>query len=126
MTTKSLLSPDYVAFVNDLKARIQSARVSAARLVNRELIMLYWDIGQAIVEKQEQMGWGKSVVEMLARDLQEAFPDSRGFSAVSLWAMRRVYVEYARDPILQQLVEELGSGILPGGSEQTQPAPAAD
>lgn len=57
MTTKLLLSPDYVAFVNDLKARIQSARVSAARAVNRDLILLYWDIGRGIVERQKTLGW---------------------------------------------------------------------
>ena len=47
-------TPDYAAFVIGLKARIQSARISAARAVNRDLILLYWDIGRGIVEKQQQ------------------------------------------------------------------------
>ncbi len=107
MTTKSLISPDYVAFVNDLKARIQSARVSAARAVNRDLILLYWDIGRGIVEKQAQFGWGESVVEMLAQDLQAAFPEMRGFAARSLWNMRRFFMAYAAPEILPQAVAEL-------------------
>jgi len=61
---------DYAAFLTDHKARIQSARISAARAVNRDLILLYWDIGQAIVEKQQQLGWGESVIDRLSRDLQ--------------------------------------------------------
>jgi predicted nuclease of restriction endonuclease-like (RecB) superfamily len=107
MKTKSLVGPDYAAFLTELKGRIVSARLHAARAVNRDLILLYWDIGRSIVEKQEKLGWGESVVEMLAKDLQKAFPGMRGFSKANLWAMRRVYLEYGRDPILQQLAEEL-------------------
>ncbi len=79
MKAKALISPEYVAFVADLKSRIAAARLHAARAVNRDLILLYWDIGRGIVEKQETLGWGKSVVEMLAKDLQKAFPGMRGF-----------------------------------------------
>ena len=51
MKPSSVLPADYPAFLTDLKARIQSARISAARAVNRDLILLYWDIGQAIMKK---------------------------------------------------------------------------
>lgn len=56
--TSLAISSDYRQFVNDLKARIASARLSAARHVNRGLVMLYWDIGQGIVEKQKALSWG--------------------------------------------------------------------
>jgi predicted nuclease of restriction endonuclease-like (RecB) superfamily len=105
--TKTLTHPDYPAFLTELKSRILHARTSAARAVNRELVALYWDIGRGIVKKQETAGWGDAVVEQLAADLRAEFPDMRGFSTGNLWAMRRVYMEYARDPILQQAVEEL-------------------
>ena len=68
------ISREYAEFVTELKARIQSARIFAARAVNRDLILLYWDIGRGIVEKQEELGWDESVVELLSRDLQQAFP----------------------------------------------------
>lgn len=61
--------PGYPAFLDELKRRIRSAQVRAATAVNRELIQLYWDIGRGIVQKQGVEGWGKSVVERLARDL---------------------------------------------------------
>ena len=81
----------YARFLAELKTRIKSARLSAARAVNRELILLYWDIGRAIVEKQETEGWGQSVVEKLAVDLRTGFPDMCGFSASSLWRMRQLF-----------------------------------
>ncbi len=95
MTTKFLVTPEYTTFLTALKGRISSARLHAARAVNRDLILLYWDIGRSIVEKQEKSGWGESVVEMLAKDLQKAFPGVQGFSANNLWLMRQFYKAYS-------------------------------
>ena len=78
----SIASPEYRRFIEQLKTRVLSARLSAARAVNCDLILLYWDIGRGIVEKQQTLGWGESVVEMVAADLQRAFPaDDRLFAA---------------------------------------------
>src|SRR5919109_325125 len=107
MKSKLPLSREYVQFVSELKTRIQSARISAAQAVNRDLILLYWDIGRGILERQEKLGWGKNIVEDLARDLQAAFPDSQGFSPRNLWYMRCLYAEYSASEILQQLAAEL-------------------
>jgi predicted nuclease of restriction endonuclease-like (RecB) superfamily len=100
-------SPEYRHFVAELKARVLSARISAARAVNRDVILLYWDIGRGIVEKQKALGWGKSVVETLAKDLQKAFPGMVGFSASNLWRIRQLYSEYSTPEFLAQLVLEL-------------------
>jgi hypothetical protein len=64
--TTMLTTPEYRQFIEDLKARVTAARISAARAVNRDLILLYWDIGRGIVEKQRMLGWGESVVEMVS------------------------------------------------------------
>jgi len=120
--TTALALPDYPAFLAALKDRILHARISAARAVNNELILLYWDIGRGIVEKQLTAGWGDSVVERLATDLRASFPNLRGFSPRNIWDMRRFYTactdslflaraagELARDPktpILRQAVAE--------------------
>lgn len=107
MRHKVIISPEYSAFVRELKTRIQSARISAGRAVNRDLIKLYWDIGRGILERQKSLGWGKNIVEELARDLRAEFPDSQGFSSRSLWYMRCFYAEYSAPEILQQLAAEL-------------------
>ena len=100
----------YSTFVDAVKARIVSARISAARAISRELIGLYWDIGKMIVEKQEELGWGKAVVETLAQDLQKEFPSVSGFSPQNLWFMRQLYSEYRCDENLQQFVREIPWG----------------
>lgn len=102
---------EYASLVAELKERIRSARVQATRAVNRELIDLYWDIGKAIVERQRQLGWGKSVVEKLAGDLRVAFPERTGFSPQNLWFMRQLYEEWHKQPKLLRLVRELPWGV---------------
>jgi len=57
MSNESGLASGYVSWLGDVKMRIRSARTVAARTINRELILLYWDIGRGIVEKQQQLGW---------------------------------------------------------------------
>lgn len=102
-----LAFPDYPAFLADIKQRIAAARLTAARAVNRELILLYWDIGRAIVEKQRAAAWGDAVVERLAADLRAEFPDMRGFSADNLWRMRQFVAEWTAPEFLEQAVPEM-------------------
>ena len=97
---------DYASFAADLKTRIASARLTAARAVNSELVGLYWDIGAAIREKQAVRGWGDAVVEKLSRDLKRSFPGTTGFSAINLWRMRRLHETYTAPDFLSQLVTE--------------------
>jgi predicted nuclease of restriction endonuclease-like (RecB) superfamily len=105
-----LLPDDYGEFLGEVKRRVRSAQYEALRVVNRELISLYWDIGRMIVARQEGQGWGRSVVERLAEDLQAEFPGVRGFSTANLWRMRQFYATYARNEELSQLVREIGWG----------------
>lgn len=97
----------YTDFLKELKDRIREAQSSALRAVNKELVMLYWDIGRRIVEKQKTEKWGDSVIEGLAKDLQIAFPGMHGFSARNLWRMRDLYVTYGNNEKLSPLVAEI-------------------
>lgn len=115
-SVESAKTQEYATFLGELKQRIASARLSAAHAVNRDLILLYWDIGRGIVEKQEAMGWGQSVVELLSRDLQKAFPGLTGFSAANLWRMRQFYSACTTPEFLAQAVREL-KGTFPAASE---------
>jgi predicted nuclease of restriction endonuclease-like (RecB) superfamily len=92
----------------EVKQRIRSAQYEALKAVNREMINLYWDIGQMIVIKQQKDNWGKSVVEQLAKDLQTEFPGISGFSAANLWRMRLFYESYANNEKLAPMVREIG------------------
>jgi len=114
------IAPDYTSFLTEVKGRIQTARLQAGRAVNRELVMLYWDIGRGIVEKQQTAGWGEAVVERLAADLRAEFPDMRGFSGRNVWDMKRLYLACSEPEFLQQAVAEMGrAGILQQTAEET-------
>lgn len=112
MTTDNvkILKSDYLPFLEEIKGKIKSARIQAYRKANKELILLYLEIGERIVEKQEQLGWGKSIVEKLSNDLKKEFPAQTGYSAQNLWYMRQFYLTYKDFPNLQQLVGEIPWG----------------
>ncbi len=83
-----LSTPDFQQFVFEVKAMIREAQYRALRAVKRELIDLYLNLGKLITEKQSLHGWGRSVVDNLARELQLGFPGESGYSSRNLWLMR--------------------------------------
>lgn len=97
----------YGDFLKEIKAQIRQRQYQALRAANKELLALYWWLGEAISRRQAEQGWGKAVVETLARDLQAEFPGRNGFSAQNLWLMRQFYGEYCDKPKLQPLVGEI-------------------
>jgi len=86
---------------------IERARENAFRAVNRELILMYWEIGKYISEKVKVAGWGKSIVTDFARFLQTERPDIKGFSASNIWRMRQFYETYFDNEKLAPLVREI-------------------
>lgn len=98
---------DFNLFVSEIKQKISNAQYEALKAVNQELINLYWEIGKNIVQRQQQFGWGKSVVKNLADELQNEFVGIRGFSVQNLWNMRQFYLEYQQNKKLQPLVREI-------------------
>src|SRR4029077_15804908 len=110
MATKSMVPVGYAALLARVKERVRTAQIKAALSANRELILLYWDIGRAIVDAQKDKGYGKRVVEMLSADLRREFPEMAGLSALNLWRMRAFYLTYAvSGQKLSQLVTESDS-----------------
>ncbi len=72
--------PDgYVEWLVELKDRIHKAQQRALLAINRELVLLYWQIGRDILSRQAQQGWGSKVIDRLAKDLRTAFPEMKGF-----------------------------------------------
>jgi len=101
----------YAQLLIDLKARIQAVRTRAALAVNRELIALYWDMGEMIVERQQQHDWGSAVIDHLSQDLRREFPDNKGFSRSNLFRMRMFYLAYSEaGEFVAQLVRQIPWG----------------
>ncbi|MDI7247568.1 MAG: PDDEXK nuclease domain-containing protein [Bacillota bacterium] len=98
-----VLSKAYQELLEDLKQRIRTARVRAALMVNRELVLLYWQIGQTILHRQAKEGWGARVIDRLAEDLRQDFPDMRGFSPRNLKYMRAFAEAYSDEQFVQQV-----------------------
>ena len=108
------LPTGYIELLDDLKTRIRAAQVKAALAVNRELIQLYWDLGQRIVARQEHEGWGNAVIERLAKDVRKAFPGTQGFSRTNVFRMRAFYLAYAKErAIVPQPVGLLSDAKVP-------------
>lgn len=110
MPTHPTLFPEdtnYIALLDGLKKRIRSAQVRAALAVNQELILLYWQIGREILERQQQKGWGSKVVDRLAKDLRQEFPDMKGFSRSNLLYMRAFAEAWPDEQIVQRTVGQL-------------------
>ena len=108
--TDFLSSPvpfNYNRFLTDLKEQIQSAQLRASIAINRELILLYWQIGQSILERQRESGWGSKVIDQLAKDLAKAFPEMRGFSSRNLKYMRTFAEAYPNEEVVQRCVAQL-------------------
>ncbi len=98
-----LFADSYDEFFRDLKERIRSSQVKAALAVNQELVLLYWQIGQEIRQRQQDEGWGTKVIDRLARDLKMEFPAMTGFSPRNLKYMRSFAEAYPDPAIVHQL-----------------------
>lgn len=109
MKCMGAIDKGYLSILKSLKTRIRLANLKVAIAVNAELLELYWEIGYAISQQQQQEGWGTKVIEKLARDLKMEFPDFKGLSIRNLWYMKKFAEEWPREPILQPVVAELQS-----------------
>lgn len=119
----SLIPKGYAPLLADLKARVRSAQVKAAVSVNRELILLYWNIGREILRAQKAEGWGAKVVERLAKDLAAEFPEMGGFSFTNLMRMRTFADAYGAVEIFPQAVGKSGTAAA---SAAILPQPAGE
>ncbi|MFH0922343.1 MAG: PDDEXK nuclease domain-containing protein [Fibrobacterota bacterium] len=103
----STLPKDYLEVLAELKRKIIDSQSKAALSVNTNMIALYWHIGGTIVLRQTISGWGNSVVERLAFDLQQHFPRHDGFSPRNIWRMRAFFLAWSGGPQkLTQAVSE--------------------
>ncbi len=100
-------TPSPLADFEEVLRLIEAARDRAVSAVNKELIDLYWNIGEHISRKIAAAGWGQGTVEALAGHIRQRQPNTRGFSASNLWRMMQFYETYRGQPKLATLLREL-------------------
>ena len=105
--TRAGLPSDYAAILSDLKQRIQKERLRTVMAANSAMVLLYWDVGRTILARQDTAGWGAKVIDRLAADLREAFPDMKGFSPRNLKYMRAFAAAWPDWAIVQRVVAQI-------------------
>ena len=108
MTSTDPAPTAYPQLLSEIKQRIRSAQYEALKAVNTELVSLYWDIGQMIVERQADASHGASIVDQLSFDLRLEFPGIAGFSRRNVFYMREFHLLYRDDSRVQPLVAQIG------------------
>jgi predicted nuclease of restriction endonuclease-like (RecB) superfamily len=105
--TRAEVPVDYAEALREIKRRIQQERLRVVLAANSAMVLLYWDIGRMILERQNRAGWGARVIDRLARDLSEAFPDMKGVSPRNLKYMRAFASAWPDRAIVQQLAAQI-------------------
>ena len=103
----SEMGDSYLEFIEKIKTEIQKQRVSVVMNANASMICLYWNIGRTILVKQEEEGWGTKVIDRMAKDLKEAFPEMSGFSPRNIKYMRKFAKCWPDYEIVQQVVAQI-------------------
>ena len=109
---KEDFSPDYNHFLQHILTKIQQTRYEMLMSASKQTLLLYWDIGKMVSEKMQSAGWGQSVVEQLAKDLQTEFPGVRGFSARNIWYMKQFAEFYATLGIYATAAAEIETPLI--------------
>ena len=86
---------------------IENAREKAFRAVNRELINMYWDIGEYVSRRVSESGWGKSVIKEFSDFIQVRYVGIKGFSPQNIWRMKQFYETYRGNVKLSALLREI-------------------
>jgi predicted nuclease of restriction endonuclease-like (RecB) superfamily len=85
----------YATFLSDVANAVQQHRIEAVQAVQTISNQLYWNIGELIIKKQEEFGWGKSVILMLSQDLPQLIGEGVSWSPRNLQFMKQLVTEYS-------------------------------
>ena len=105
------LDSDYVNWIHDVKQRYISTQIKAAVKVNTERLYFNWQLGRDLVERKAEEKWGKGIVEQLSLDLQNEFPDAKGFSARNLWNMKKWYLFYSSSDMFSEMAHTIADSM---------------
>jgi len=103
-----LQTTEYKQFMLDIKSKIQSSQIKAAIKVNVDLLKLYWNIAEMIVEKQKSSSWDDGLIDSISKDLKREFPRMKGFSKRNIEIMRQWYTFWSSSTVItKQVVSQM-------------------
>ena len=114
------LDDEYTNWMLDVKQRYRQAQIKASIRINAEQLRFNWSLGRDLVLKRAEERWGAGVVEQVSLDLQDEFPNAKGFSARNLWDMKKWYLFYASNDEASQKLEEASSALDTGSVKLRQ------
>lgn len=104
------IDSDYSSWLSDIIKRYSAAQIKAALKVNYEKLQFNWSIGRDLVIRKAEERWGSGVVEQLSFDLQDAFPNEKGFSSRNMWRMKQWYSFFSTSEASEKL-PQLGAEL---------------
>jgi hypothetical protein len=105
--SKAIVPSDYLTVLSEIKEHIQQTRLRTVLAANAAMTLMYWDIGQVILKRQADQGWGAKVIDRLSADLREAYPEMRGLSPRNLKYMRAFTAAWADRAIVQRVIAQI-------------------
>lgn len=120
----AIIKTKYNKWLAALKQNISTQQIQTLLQVNSNMLILYWYLGNEILQKQEVEGWGTGVIDQLSTDLQKAFPNHQGYAVRSLKYMRKFAEEYPNLLIVQQAAAQLNQSQLSNKNAIVQQAVA--
>ena len=108
----SALPETYTATLQEIKTHLRNARIRAILAANPIVIEAYWHTGKIILGRQQEAAWGAKVIDRLAADLQQAFPDMSGLSSRNLLSMKLFAEAFPDGAIAKQPVSQLPWGQI--------------
>jgi len=112
---KDVSTQEYTRALSEIRRRIREAQMQAVMAANKELLKLYWHIGQMLSIQQEVNGWGSASIEKLADDIQKSFPGMAGFSRRNIFRMQAFFLAYGKVPQLVAQSADLPIFHIPWG-----------
>jgi len=103
----SKMPKKYNEFIHEIKQLVINERLKTILSANSSMIIMYWNIGKSILEKQKKEGWGAKVIDRLSFDLKKEFPSMKGFSPRNLKYMRSFAETWSDFEIVQRIVAQI-------------------
>ena len=116
------LDSEYVQWIHEIKQRFRNSQIKASVKVNSEQLLFNWQLGRDLVVRKAEEKWGTGIVNQVSLDLQDEFPEAKGFSARNLWFMKQWYSFYASNNKSVSLISDMEKQVDTGSVKLKQVA----